>query len=317
MSSGSTIQTAFVLGAGLGTRLRPLTDELPKPLVPICQKPLITFALDHLIAVGIKKFFINTHRLPEKFAETFPDSRYSGIDLTFVNEPVLLETGGGIKNIESQLGDSPFITYSGDVLTDVPLQPLIDEHFKRGNDVTLALRNTGLSSAIAFRDSRVVDISNRYGTPGQFDFANIAVWNRTVFDRLPPAKKVSFIPILGDWISQGGKIGGVLLQNGKWFNLGSRAEYFDVHRAIRGGWRPGYVKGSDWTVPIHPTAVVDPSTRIQGCSVIGRDCRIDGGAILEDTIVWPGSQIASKAELFGCIVRAAKNVTGTHRNVDL
>src|SRR5690242_9369521 len=134
------ISQAFVLGAGLGTRLRPLTEEFPKPL--------ITFALDHLIHLGIDKIFINTHRLPETFAAAFPDNLYSGLDLTFVNEPVLLETGGGIKNIEAQLGREPFITYSGDVLTDVPLQPLIDEHFSRGNDVTLALRKTDFGSAI-------------------------------------------------------------------------------------------------------------------------------------------------------------------------
>ena len=313
----AAIKQAFVLGAGLGTRLRPLTDELPKPLVPIFQKPLITFALDHLIDAGIEKFFINTHRLPEKFAETFPENRYRDFRLQFVNEPVLLETGGGIKNIEARLGHDPFITYSGDVLTDVPLQPLIDEHFNRGNDVTLALRQTGLSSAIAFRDGRIVDISNRYGVPGEFDFANIAVWSRTVFDRLPPDKKISFIPVLGDWISQGGKIGGVVLENEKWFNLGSRAEYFEVHRAILGGWRPDYVKGGDWAAQIHPSAQIDSTAIFKGCTVIGLDCRIGAGAVLEDTIVWPGSQIASKAELFGCIVRARKAVTGTHRNIDL
>ena len=313
----AAIKQAFVLGAGLGTRLRPLTDELPKPLVPIFQKPLITFALDHLIDIGIGKFLINTHRLPEKFAEAFPENRYSGADLTFVNEPVLLETGGGIKNIEAELSSEPFITYSGDVLTDVPLQPLIDEHFKRGNHVTLALRRTDLGSAIAFQNGRVVDISSRLGIPGQFDFANIAVWSSAVFEHIPPAKKISFIPVLGDWISQGGKIGGVILEKGEWFNLGSRAEYFDVHRAILRGWRPPYVKGSDWMSPIHPTAVIDPTTAIRGCSVVGKNCRVGAGATLEDTILWPGSQIASNAELFGCIVRARKTVTGIHRNNDI
>ncbi len=313
----AAIKQAFVLGAGLGTRLRPLTDELPKPLVPIFQKPLITFALDHLIDIGVDKFFINTHRLPEAFVAAFPENRYSGIDLTFVNEPVLLETGGGIKNIESQLGSEPFITYSGDVLTDVPLRSLIEEHLERGNDVTLALRKTKLGSAIAFRDGRVVDISNRFGVPGQFDFANIAVWNSAVFKRVPPATKISFIPILGDWISTGGKIGCVVVEEGEWFNLGSRAEYFDVHRAILGGWRPTYVKGSDWMARIHPTAVVDPTATIRGCSVVGKNCRVGAGAVLEDTILWPGSQIASNAELFGCIVRARKTATGSHRNVDI
>jgi NDP-sugar pyrophosphorylase family protein len=312
------IKQAFVLGAGLGTRLRPLTDELPKPLVPILQKPLITFALDHLNDIGIEKFFINTHRLPEKFAEAFPENRYAGMDITFVNEPVLLETGGGIKNIEAELGDEPFITYSGDVLTDVPLAPLIEEHFKSGNDVTMALRRTELGSAIALRGTRIIDISNRYGTPGEFDFANIAVWNRSVFQRIPGGKKISFIPVLGEWLSKGGKLGGVILDKGQWFNLGSRAEYLDVHRVILNErWHPAYLKTSDWSAQVHPSAMVDPSARVRGCSVVGRDCRVGADALLEDTILWPGSQIASNAELFGCIVRAQKAVTGTHRNIDI
>ena len=311
------IKQAFVLGAGLGTRLRPLTEELPKPLVPIFQKPLITFALDHLIDLGIQKIFINTHRLPETFAAAFPGNRYAALDLNFVNEPVLLETGGGIKNIEAQLGSEPFITYSGDVLTDMPLQPLLDEHFNRGNNVTLALRQTGLGSAIAFRDGSVVDISGRRGIPGNFDFANIAIWDSAIFNRIPAGRKISFIPILGEWISQGGKIGGVVLDKGEWFNLGSRAEYFDVHRAILGGWRPAYVTETGWTAPIHPSAVVDPSATIRGCSVVGKDCRVGAYALLEDTIVWPGSQIASNSELFGCIVRARKTASGPHRDIDI
>jgi NDP-sugar pyrophosphorylase family protein len=271
-----------------------------------------------LIDIGIGKFLINTHRLPEAFADTFPQNRYGGIALEFVNEPVLLETGGGIKNIEGHLGREPFITYSGDVLTDIRLQPLIDEHFNRANDVTLALRHTGLGSAIAFREKRVVDISNRYGVPGEYDFANIAVWSPSVFARIPPQKKISFIPILGDWIGEGGKIGGVVLEEGKWFNLGSRAEYFEVHRVISNeGWRPAHVKTPDWCVPVHPNAIVDPSAQIRGCSVVGKNCRVGAGAVLDDTILWPGAQIASKSELVGCIVRARKAVTGTHRNIDI
>jgi len=314
----TSIKQAFVLAAGLGTRLRPLTEDLPKPLVPLFHKPLITFALDHLIDIGIREIFINTHRLPGAFTEAFSENSYFGTPLTFVHEPVLLETGGGIKNIEAQLGREPFITYSGDVLTDIRLQPLIDEHFNQGNDVTLALRKTGLGSAIAFRENRVVDISNRYGVPGEYDFANIAVWSSSVFDRIPAKEKISFIPILGDWIAQGGKIGGVVLEEGKWFNLGSRAEYFEVHRVIsKEGWRPAQVKASNWWAPVHPSALVDPSAQIRGGTVVGKDCRVDAGVVLEDTILWPGAQIASKSELVGCIVRARKTVSGKHRNIDI
>jgi mannose-1-phosphate guanylyltransferase len=312
------ITQAFVLAAGLGTRLRPVTEELPKPLIPIFQKPLVTFALDHLIGVGVNRFVINTHRLPELFQNFFAEREYAGFPITLIHEPDLLETGGGIKNAESYFGSEPFLTYSGDILTDVKLQPLIDEHSRRGNDVTLALRHTGLASAVALRDHRVVDISNRYGVEGNFDFANIAVWNPSIFERIPPHKKISFIPIIADWINQGGKIGGIALDDGNWFNIGSRKEYLDVHRMISNKhWRPAYVKTRDWAEAVAKSAHVDPTAQIRGCSVVGPNCRVGAGAILEDTILWPDAEIASQSRLEACIVRSRKKVTGIHRDIDI
>ena len=312
------ITQAFVLAAGLGTRLRPLTEDLPKPLIPIFQKPLITFALDHLIGVGVDKFVINTHRCPELFQSFFNRSDYAGHSVTLVHEPELLETGGGIKNAERYFGSDPFITYSGDILTDVNLQPLIEEHFRRGNDVTLALRDTGLASDMALRDHRVVDVASHYGIAGNFDFANIAVWNSAIFQRIPPQKKISFIPILADWVGKGGKIGGLVMNDGKWFNISSRTEYLDVHRTIlREDWKPHYVQNRDWPEHIAETANVDPSAELRGCSVVGKHCRVGAKAILEDTILWPEAEIASKSQLHGCIVRSRKKVSGIHRNIDI
>jgi mannose-1-phosphate guanylyltransferase len=312
------ITQAFVLAAGLGTRLRPLTDELPKPLIPIFQKPLVTFALDHLIGVGVKSFVINTHRLPELFQNFFAARQYAGFPTTLIHEPDLLETGGGIKNAESHFGSEPFLTYSGDILTDIELQPLIDEHFRRGNDVTLALRHTGLAAAVALRDHRVVDISNRYGVAGNFDFANIAVWNSAIFQRIPPRKKISFIPIIADWIAQGARIGGVAMDDGNWFNIGSRKEYLDVHRMISNKhWRPAYVKTREWPECKASSAIVDSTAQLRGCTVVGRNCRVGADAILEDTILWPDAEIASQSQLEACIVRSRKQVTGIHHDIDI
>jgi mannose-1-phosphate guanylyltransferase len=312
------ITQAFVLAAGLGKRLRPLTDDLPKPLIPIFQKPLITFALDHLFGVGVEKFVINTHRHPELFRSFFNRGAYAGAPLTLVHEPELLETGGGIKNAEGCLGSDPFITYSGDILTDVDLQRLIEEHFRHGNDVTLALRDTGLASDIALRDHCVVDIANRHGIAGNLDFANIAVWNSAIFQRIPSPKKISFIPILSDWIGQGGKIGGLVINDGKWFNIGSRMEYLDVHRKIlRENWKPHYIKNRDWPERISASAIVDASAELRGCSVVGEHCRVGAEAVLEDTILWPNAEIASKSQLHGCIVRSRRKVSGIHRNIDI
>ena len=313
-----TITQAFVLAAGLGTRLRPLTEDLPKPLIPIFQKPLITFALDHLIDVGVERFVINTHKGAEVFKNAFRDNDYLGHSVALVHEPDLLETGGGIKNAERYFGGDPFLTYSGDILTDINVHLLIDEHFRRGNDVTLALRETGLASEVALRDHRVVDIANRYGTIGNLDFANVAVWNPNVFGQIPPRQKISFIPIVADWIGKGGKIGGLVVNDGKWFNIGSRAGYLDVHRTIlRENWMPHYIRTREWPECVAKSAIVDPSAQLRGCSVVGENCQVGAGAILEDTILWPGAQIASKSQLQGCIVRSQKKISGIHHNSDI
>jgi mannose-1-phosphate guanylyltransferase len=314
----NTITQAFVLAAGLGTRLRPLTEDLPKPLIPIFQKPLITFALDHLIDLGVERFVINTHKRAELFENSFHDNAYEGHSVTLLHEPDLLETGGGIKNAERYLGGDLFLTYSGDILTDINLQALIDEHFRCGNDVTLALRNTNLASDVALRDHRVVDIASRYGTTGNLDFANVAIWNPRIFQRIPPRQKISFIPILANWIGKGGKIGGLVMDDGKWFNIGSRAEYLDVHRTIlREHWVPQYIKPGEWPERVAKSSTVDPSAQMRGCSVVGENCQVGPGVVLEDTILWPGAQIASKSQLHGCIVRSKKKVSGIHRNSDI
>ena len=306
------ITQAFVLAAGLGTRLRPLTDDLPKPLVPIFQKPLITFALDHLIDAGVNSFVINTHRLPELFAAFFAGNTYAKHRVTLVHEPDLLETGGGIKNAEPLFASEPFLTYSGDILTDVDLGPLIDEHFRRGNDVTLALRETGLGADIAFADGKVIDIANRLGIAGRYDFANIAVWSPTVFRRIPPAQKISFIPVVTEWIKENGRIGGVILNDGEWFNVGSVRQYLDLHRTLAAEkWKPHYVRLPEWPLAVARNARVDPTAQVLGCSVVGENCCVDSEAKLVDTILWSGAQIASRSVLENCIVRTHRTAAGT------
>jgi mannose-1-phosphate guanylyltransferase len=305
------ITQAFVLGAGLGLRLRPLTEDVPKPLVPIFGKPLITFALDHLAAAGVKSFVINTHHLPAAFETLFADGRYGGLPVQLVHEPVLLETGGGIKNAQSWLGTNPFIVYSGDILTDLAIEPLVEEHLRSGNDVTLAVRETGLASNVAFHEGRIVDIGERYGHAGNYDYANVSVWNSKIFDRIPPTKKISFIPILAEWIGEGGKIGGIVSQDGRWFNLGSKAEYLAVHQTIeQQHWRPAYLQETDWPRRIAADAIIDSTAQVSGCSSIGAGCQVGADAIIQDSILWAGAQIASRARLNRCIVRTDREAEG-------
>ena len=312
------ITQAFVLGAGLGMRLRPLTEDLPKPLIPIFQKPLITFVLDHLIAAGVRSFVINTHHRPEAFREFFAEGTYRGHPVQLVHEPEILGTGGGIKNVESQLRAEHFISYSGDLLSDIELAPLLEEHFRAGNDVTIALRETEHGADVALEGNRVVDMVNRYGHAGRYDFAGIGVWRRAVFDRIPPGQHVSYIPILAEWLGDGGKIGGVVLNERKWFNIGSRKEYLAAHRTIlEENWKPGYVESPDWPVRVAGDAQIDPSATLSGFYSIGAGCRVGAGAILENTILWPGAQIASRAHLRNCIVRSQRKAEGHLSDTDI
>ncbi len=310
------ISQAFVLGAGLGRRLRPLTDDLPKPLVPVFQKPLITFALDHLTAAGVKSFVINTHYLPAEFEMFFAAGNYRQLPVRLVHEPVLLETGGGMKNAQPFMSSQPFLVYSGDLLTDIALEPLIEEHLRSGNDVTLALRETGLAAQIALRDGRVLDIGNRRGHPGSLDYANVSVWSPQAFSRFSLGEKISFIPVLAKWIGEGGRIGGVILNEGRWFNLASAAQYLEIHRAIaQEHWRPRYAQPPDWPVRIAPDAVIEEGAEMIGFVSVGARCRVASGARVEDSILWPGARIASRTQLKRCIVRAHRAAEGVLSDV--
>jgi mannose-1-phosphate guanylyltransferase len=318
----ASITQAFVLGAGLGTRLRPLTNDLPKPLVPIFQKPLITFAFDHLIDLGITKFFVNTHHKPERFAGTFARSTYRDRHIEFFHEPELLETAGGIANIAESIVREPLLVYNGDILADLPIERLIDHHLRENNLVTLALRSIAGPKQIAFdsKSGRIIDIRNQLGTGAadEFVFTGIYVVEPKFVDLLERGVKRSVIPHFLDLIRRQEKIGGVVIDEGNWWDVGNRDAYLQLHRELPALKFPRYpVADPDWRLSIHPTAVIDSTAKLHGFSVAGKNCRVGEGAILEDTILWPGAQIASRSELLRCIVRTRQETTGTHRDADI
>ena len=314
------IQQAFVLAAGLGTRLRPLTDTLPKPLIPVGLKPLITFAFDHLIAeAGVGEFIVNTHHLAGAYAEAFPQGTYRGRPLRFRHENVLLETGGGIKNVADLLrpGGGPLLIYNGDILTDLPLGPAIEHHRASGNEVTLVLRSRAGPKHIAWdpASGRLLDIRNLLGTgcPAAYSFSCVYLVEHAFLDRIPLGKVVSVIPSFLEMIRQGDAIGGVVIDEGDWRDLGARDEYLRVHRDLLadGGSFPRYgAPDPGWRQWVHPTAAVALDARLLGASVVGANARVGAGAVLEDTILWPGSEIASSSRLKRCIVRISHQAGG-------
>ena len=315
------VRTAFVLGAGLGTRLRPLTNIIPKPLLPIFGKRLITFALDHLIASGVERFVINTHHLSEQFAEFFSNQSYRSKKIVLIQEPDLLETGGGILNAASFFRQEPFLVYSGDILTDIDVGALIDFHFQSGSKVTLALRHTGLSTDLSFdpATNQVVDIRGQLasGLPGSVDFANVSVWNPEMIRKIPAGRKISFVPVLAEAIRDRERIGGVVLDERHWFNIGSREEYLGIHRTIASsGWRPSYLTEANWPTTIANSAVVSEGVDIAGACWIGPESRIESGTLLRDVVLWPHSIVRSGAHLDECVVAGVEVGPGNFCRTD-
>lgn len=323
----SKIKKAFVLAAGLGTRLRPLTDQLPKPLIPVGRKPLITFAFDHLIAdAGVEEFIVNTHHRAEAFSAAFPEAQYRGHPLRFRHEPTLLDTGGGIKNIADLLGPQAetFLVYNGDILTDLPIGPAIEHHQAAGNEVTLILRSQDGPKHLAWdpASGRVLDIRNRLGTglPEAYAFSCVYLVEPAFLERIPAGQVVSVIPIFQELIRQGKGLGGILIDDGIWRDLGSRREYLQAHRDLHAGTMSGFPRygapDPRWLDWIDSHATLAPDARVLGASVVGAGARVGAGATLEDTILWPGAEIASGSSLKGCIVRSSQVASGTAKNQD-
>lgn len=224
------ISTAFILGAGLGTRLRPLTENIPKPLLPVGGRPIITYAMEHLRTIGIKRFIVNTHHRPEKYAAAFSESNWQGIPITFRYEPVLLDTAGGIKNIEDLLAeDDHLIVYNGDIITSLPLGPLLEQHFSRQAEVTLALRSRGpLLNVNIDAEGFICDMRHILKNPGTRSclFAGIYIVEKTFLRRLAAGKIESIVPPLVEMIRKNPRsAGGVVIDDGYWYDLGTIEEY--------------------------------------------------------------------------------------------
>lgn len=224
------IKTAFILGAGLGTRLRPLTENMPKPLLPIGGRPMITYAMEHLCAVGVQRFIINTHHCAEKYQEVFPDGSWQGIPITFRHEPVLLDTAGGIKNIEDLIvSDERIIVYNGDIITNLPLGPLVNRHFELRTQVTLVLRSRGpLLNVNIDSGGFICDMRNLLKHPGIQSclFAGIYILETTFLRQLKAGKIESIVlPLIESIRDKPRSIGGIVVDDGFWYDLGTIEEY--------------------------------------------------------------------------------------------
>jgi MurNAc alpha-1-phosphate uridylyltransferase len=218
---------AMILAAGRGERMRPLTDTVPKPLLPVAGKPLIQFHIDALAASGIRDIVINLAWLGSRIRDALGDGSASNVRIQYSDEgDAPLETGGGIFNALPLLGEQPFIVVSGDVWSDYPLGQLATR--LQSNDlahfVMVSNPDYHRRGDFGLRDERVVDDGER------LTYANIGVF-RPEFFAGSPAGKFPLAPLMRERI-HAGKVSGEF-HAGRWFNVGTPAQLAELDASLR------------------------------------------------------------------------------------
>lgn len=247
VSKGRRFKTAFILGAGLGTRLRPLTELCPKPLLEISGCPIITYAMDHLLGAGVERFIVNTHHRAELYQEKFPERKWRGVPIIFRYEPVLLDTAGGLKNIEDLLEeDEAILCYNGDILADFPLQKLLRFHELHRPEATLVLRSDGpLRNVNVNERGEVCDLRFTLQNPGAQACAFTGIYSveTSLLRHIEAGKAESIISVFIDRIREkAGSVMGIILDEGCWHDIGSMESYEKLKNGLE-EWRIHEIPG--------------------------------------------------------------------------
>ncbi len=155
----------FILAAGLGERLRPITDHIPKPLLPVLGKPVLQHVIDNLTTLPFNGIAINLHHKKEDIEAWVGESSIKE-KITLFHEETILDTGGALKNAEEFFRGDPFIVHNSDVLSDINLNKLYEHHCSSGNLVTLAVHDyPKFNSLIVDQKGLLCDVMKKGGRP--------------------------------------------------------------------------------------------------------------------------------------------------------
>jgi NDP-sugar pyrophosphorylase family protein len=320
---------AMILAAGLGTRLRPLTEEISKPMVPIVNRPVMELIVELLAEHGFTDVYVNLHYHPDVITSHFGDGSRWGVSLTYSYEEELMGTAGGVKNLEDKLGGETFLIISGDALTDLDLTALVDFHRSRGGIATLVVTPVEDPSkygvVITGEDGVVRGFQEKPGREEALSYvanSGIYVFEPQVLDMIPENEFYDFgSQLFPRFLEEDIEFYGY--EHGDYWNdVGSIEEYkagnFD---ALTGKVRvkiPGVRIGEDvWIgsetviqegvvmvgpICIGSSCLVKKGAKLFGPLVVGDRTFISEGAILYRGIKWGDGYIGRDAHLMDSIV---------------
>ena len=326
---------AVVLVGGFGTRLRPLTSDLPKQMLPIVDRPMIEHVVGHLAAHGVEEVVLSLGFLPDAFLDTYPDGRCAGIPLHYAVEPEPLDTAGAIRFAAEDAGiDEAFLVLNGDVLTDLAVDELIGFHRASGAEATVSLTPVDDPSRYGVvptdADGRVTGFVEKPpagAAPCNWINAGTYVFEPSVIDRIEPGRRVSVEREVFPAMADEGVLYG-LRSEAYWVDTGTPETYLGVQLDLLDGVRGPARSGVDDAAEIHPGATVRRSVIGPGAvvaegsrvcdSVVMAGSRIGEGAVVDGSLVGRNATIGPDARVLGLSVvgHGAEVVAGEHLTGD-
>lgn len=295
---------AFVMAAGKGTRLAPLTNCLPKPAIPVANEPAMGFLLRLLARYGYREVVSNISYRAEQMQQIFGDGSAYGVNLTWSIEPKLLGTAGGMKHVESILrnGDEHVLVLSGDGIHDVDLAAVVRAHREAGALATLVLTpvedpaeygvaivgDDGLITGFQEKPAAGTELSNLSNT-------GIYVFEPSVFDQIPADTFYDFGSELIPAMVDSGQMVLGWVHPGYWNDIGGLEAFRDGNFALLDGRLDLLGERSDDAWPddvlVHPTANVASDAVLQGPVIVGADVTICSGAQITRSVILPGATV--------------------------
>ena len=314
----------LILAGGKGTRLRPLTLNTPKPIVPVANEPFLLYQIDLMRSGGIDEVILSLSYQPRKIEDLLKDGTDYGINIRYAVEGTPLGTGGAFKNAEEHL-NSTTVVFNGDVLTGLDLLAVIARHKQAGAVATIVLTPVENPSAYGLvettPDGRVQRFIEKPG-PDEITCntinAGVYVLEPSVLQYMPKGEPYSFERGLFPTLLERKELVLSYILDKYWIDIGTPGKYLEVHHDILSGkFSSPRVPASKLdrstfpanvsNVSIDAKSIIDADVTIRSGvrienSVIGRNCKIEEGVHVVDSVIWAGSVLDADSRVEGAIV---------------